>query len=277
MRSRWPAGARSEGGRGGSEGGRQRPALGPGLREPETAAAAAAAAGGAEGTPPLPAPCLRLSLLPRGLAQSRLREGERWLGAAPGGGLHASPLRPPLPTRGPERAGSGVPPAPLPSRAAPPSASATLGARLDALGCGVAALVPREYPVLHGGLGVRGRGGGGRGLGRDAAPPAAAAAATETAAAALWGVLPCGEGAQSPPHRSRPAGAGAEAGGCSLIPQVLAFGGGMVEGQGLFGELKGGNAGLCVLGSLVLVFPRLILFFFFLSQKKGMEIADPGS
>lgn len=81
-RSRRPAGARSEGGRGGSKGGRQRPALGPGLREPETAAAAAA--GGAQGTPPLPAPGLRPPLLPRGLARSRLREGERWLGASPG-------------------------------------------------------------------------------------------------------------------------------------------------------------------------------------------------
>lgn len=79
MRRQHEAGGRAA--RGGARAERRRPgklgertavrALGPGLREPDTAAAAAAAAvGAAQGTPPLPVLCLSPSLLPRGRADS---------------------------------------------------------------------------------------------------------------------------------------------------------------------------------------------------------------
>lgn len=177
-----PAGARrSAGGRGSSKGGQRRRALGRGLREPDTAAAAAAA-GGAEGTPPLPAPCLRPSLLPRGPARTRLREGERW-GASPerrpGARCVGPSSRCPcglLAARGAgSRAGFGVtPPASL-LGAAPPCALSTSGARLEAPGCAGVALVPwGSLPALRGGLwclGPRGWGGEGSGVTRLLLPP----------------------------------------------------------------------------------------------------------
>lgn len=135
-----PAGARrSAGGRGSSKGGRRRRAIGPGPREPETAAAAAAAAGGAEGTPPLPAPCLRPSLLPRGPARTSLREGERSVGASPGrrpAPVACSPTRGAQP-RGPEqswprRDALGAPP----SRGCATLCPRDPRARPEAPGCG---------------------------------------------------------------------------------------------------------------------------------------------
>lgn len=89
---------------------------------------------------------------------------------------------------------------------------------------------------------------GWRGLGRDAAPAvvvAAAAATTTTAtetaaAAALWGAfLRPRRPVALPPLRPARRRWG---GGCLLLPRVLAFGGGSVEGQGPFGGLKEGTS-----------------------------------
>lgn len=206
-----PAGARrSAGGRGSSKGGRRQRAIGPGPRDPETAAAAAAAAGGAEGTPPLPAPCLRPSLLPRGPARTSLREGERWLGASPG--RRAAPVAC-SPTRGAQPRGLEQSWPRHDALGAPPSRGcATLcprdpRARLEAPGCGGAAprLLPApplgSLPALRGGLWCLGpRERGWRGLGRDAAPPAAAT---------LWGVLPA---ARTPSHSGAAPGRAGEGG-----------------------------------------------------------------